>query len=82
MSLGELTLRFLRDEADRYVREQLLAVVDRRASGVEYFTFNVFNVKMDFDDSTVTVEDDLDADCEESSPMKDFLSALKDGTGA
>jgi hypothetical protein len=79
MSFGELTRRFLRDEANGYVRERLLAVVDHRASGVEHLTFNVFNVNMDFDSGTVTIEDELDADVEESVPMREFLAALRPG---
>jgi hypothetical protein len=76
MSLGYLTLRFLREEADSYVRSRLLDAADRRTSGGEYFTFNAFNVNMDFDNQTVTVEDEFDADSEETTAMPDFLAAL------
>lgn len=76
MSLGHLTLRFLHEEADSYVRRRLLDTASRRTSGSEFFTFNAFNVNMDFDNRTVTVEDEFDADSEETTAMEDFLAAL------
>lgn len=76
MSLGSLTLRFLAEEATQYERDRLLRVANERTAGVEYFTFNVFNVRLDFDAEQVTVEDELDPESEETSPISDFLAAL------
>lgn len=76
MSIGYLTLRFLREEADGYVRRRLLEAANRRTSGSEYFTFNAFNVNMNFDEKIVTVEDEFDADSEETIAIEEFLAAL------
>jgi len=76
MTLGPLTVRFLDTEVTNYERDLLIRTASERTTGSEYFTFNVFNVRLDVDNQQVTVEDALDANVEETSPLSDFLSAL------
>jgi len=66
----------LEQEMTAYERGEILQAVRQRPSGRHYLTFNVFNVLMDFDSSTATVEDELDADVAESLPLDEFLSAI------
>jgi hypothetical protein len=53
--------RFFADEANEHVVRTLLAAISA-ASGVgsKYFTFNVFNVLLDFELGAATVEDEFD----------------------
>jgi hypothetical protein len=64
--------RFLTEEANEYVRELLMREFQTRTSGSRRFTFDVFNVRMDFDASTATIEDVLEADSSYSMPLRDF----------
>ena len=52
---------FLAFELDNYIRSELLAALSTLATGQRYFTYNAFNVLLDADASTATVEDELAA---------------------
>ncbi|OIJ27670.1 hypothetical protein [Nocardioides luteus] len=67
---------FLRALMGPHERAAILAVRERRTSGVEELTFNVSNVVLDFDASTATVEDDLDADVSETVGLNDFFDRV------
>ncbi|NNM44392.1 hypothetical protein [Knoellia koreensis] len=69
-------IHILKHEMTDYERAEILQAARRRPSGRHYLTFNVFNVLMDFDSSTATVEDELDVDSAESLPLDEFLSAV------
>jgi hypothetical protein len=60
----ELLLRFLEEEESGHVRQLLLRhISDCRAGivqGRHTFAFNVFNVTIDCESNTVTLEDELD----------------------
>lgn len=70
--------RFFRDEVDEYVAGVLLRDAVTRTSGEVYRTFNIFNVRLDFDAGTATVEDELDPDLEESIELRGFLDRLRE----
>lgn len=52
---------FLTLELDGYIRSELLAALTTPATGQRYFTYNAFNILLNADASTATVEDELDA---------------------
>lgn len=56
-----------------YVRRLLLDEAAGRRSGRALFEFDVFNVALDFDDQTATVEDSLEADESETTDLVLFL---------
>lgn len=58
-------------------RVAILAVRDRRTSGVEELTFNVTDVTLDFDKRTATVDDELDAAVSESTDLDDFFRRVE-----
>lgn len=81
MSLLE---RFLSTDADIAVREQLISDINLHSAGSSRreYTFNRFNVTIDFDDEVVRIEDDLDTSAEgsRSLPLALFTEALKTHT--
>ena len=74
--MGEVVDRFFTDEADEHVRRVLADEIQTRSAGSRYFTFNVFNVRIDVDRSVVTIEDELDPAREESVPLEEFSARL------
>jgi hypothetical protein len=44
--------------------------------GVRYFAFNRFNVRLDLDSRTATIEDELDPESEVALPLADLLARL------
>jgi hypothetical protein len=70
--------RFFLDEVDDHVAKVLLQDADARTTGEVYRTFNVFNVRLDFDASTATVEDELDPELEETVELRGFLDRLRE----
>jgi hypothetical protein len=62
---GPLMSRFFAEDASEYVTRLLLDLLRRKTSGVEYLTFNIFNVRLDFETRMATIEDELDATSEE-----------------
>jgi hypothetical protein len=74
--VARLLDQFLSDEVDGYVRSTLLDAVATPIAGTKYFTFNVFNVLLDFEQSTVVVEDELDPKASETVELVEFVRRL------
>jgi hypothetical protein len=66
--------QFLSEECDAHVVRRIREEVS--ASGERYLTFNRFNVRLDLNDGTATIEDELDPDSEASMPLTEFLANL------
>lgn len=62
----------LDEDMDAYERRRILEVATRRASGREAFTFNVFNVELDFDVGTATVNDESDPTRSQTALLSGF----------
>jgi hypothetical protein len=71
--MGEVLDRFIRNDFDAYVRERLLAESASRSTGEVYLTFNIFNVRLDFDAASATVEDEFDPEAQETVPLAELL---------
>lgn len=71
MTLSPLD-EFLAYELDEWIRSELVAVINEMATGQRYFTYNAFNVLLDADASTVTVEDELDANRQSTVGLQGF----------
>jgi len=70
---------FLKDECDQHVRSVLLRALQARrgSDSVEDFTFNRFNVRLDFSNNEVIVDDELNPDYGECRlPIDDFESLI------
>jgi len=67
---------FLNHELNAYIRTQLLDAIAQMASGQRYFTYNTFNVLLDADTSTATIEDELDVDRQSTLPLEAFREVL------
>lgn len=68
--------RFFAEEFDDYVRvriEEEAAI----GSGLRYLTFNVFNVALNLDEQSVTVEDEMDASSECTVGLGPFLERVR-----
>jgi hypothetical protein len=76
VTIGPLTARFLDAEVTEYERSILIRAAGERSARNQYFAFNVFNVRLDFENEQATVEDELDAGVEESLPLSELISAL------
>jgi hypothetical protein len=78
----EVVRRFLKDEASSHVRQLLLRHISDCRSGSVHgkrtFEFNQFNVTIDSESNTVTIEDELDADPsgESRCSLEEFSVAL------
>lgn len=72
---------FLSGELNDYIRLQLLAGIEQLKSGRRYFEYNTFNILLDADTSTVTVEDELDVHWESTLSFADFQALLRSSTG-
>lgn len=70
--------RFFEEEFDEHVRHVVEGVVAAK-SGSRYLTFNVFNVSIDMDAGSVTVEDELDPSAECSISLVSFLARMRRG---
>jgi hypothetical protein len=68
--------RFFEVEVDEHMRRVLVEELRSRTTGSRYFTFNIFNVQMDFDDGMATIEDELDAANPASLPLDEFHRRL------
>jgi hypothetical protein len=75
--MGEVADRFFTEEANEHVRRMLADEIQSRTTGSRYFTFNVFNVRIDVDRNVATIEDELDPASEESIPLADFDARLR-----
>lgn len=74
-----LVERFFNEEASPYVRDRVRQAASDRTSGVAYLTFNVLHVRLDFDRGLAIIEDELDPESEESTPLAEFLSKVEGG---
>lgn len=70
--------RFLTEEADEHVRDVLQRELRRGTSGSRYLTFNIFNVRLDFDRGVATLEDELDPQSEETMALEAFERRLSE----
>lgn len=77
MSQGPLIARFFDDEVDEHVIALILGAARTRTAGLEYFTFNVFNVRLDFDTRVATVEDELNPTSDESMALEAFIELVE-----
>ncbi len=77
MTFGPLTQHILASEMDDFERDQLLNAASPGRQGSQYFTFNVYNVCLDFDSGQASIEDELDAAAAETVPLDEFLAALR-----
>jgi hypothetical protein len=75
--VADLVARFFAEDADEQTKRVLDDELRSRTSGSRYFTFNVFNVRLDFDEQVATIEDELDAQSAESLPLDDFRKAVE-----
>lgn len=67
---------FLAGEADDFVRTELLAAIDQLDVGQRYFTYNAFNVLLDGDAFTATVEDELDVRRQSTVALDEFRALI------
>ncbi|TMD89225.1 MAG: hypothetical protein E6I73_11060 [Chloroflexi bacterium] len=77
--MDDSLLRSLAANIDDYERSTLLREFATRTSGIRRFTFNLFNVVLDFDADKATIEGLLEADGSYSLPLTEFKRNL--GTG-
>jgi len=68
--------RFFVEECTDHVRVLLRREIDSRTAGVRRFTFNVFDVVLDFNVGTVTIEDVLKPNSAASLSLADFSRML------
>jgi hypothetical protein len=68
---------FLAYELDEYIRSELLTAISQMATGQRYFTYNAFNVLLDADASTATVEDELDPNRQSVVDLQEFGAILR-----
>ena len=76
MTTDRLLEEFLKYEVDDYIRTQLRDAAASLITGSRYFTYNAFNVRLDVDSGTATVEDELDVNREVTLGLDAFLLLL------
>jgi hypothetical protein len=74
--VGDLLDQFLTHEVKGPVRSTLIDAVGTPMAGTKYFTFNAFNVLLDFEQSIAVVEDELDPTVSEAVDMAEFTRRL------
>jgi hypothetical protein len=72
-----LVEEFFAEECNEYVRGVLLDEASRRTSGSRYFTFNRFNVRLNFDSASAVIDDELNPPLEEAISLPEFLARLR-----
>ncbi len=72
-------VEFFAREVNDFVRHELLRAIADLTTGQRYFTFNVFNVLVDGDTATVTVEDELDVTRRSTLALEEFSELLRGG---
>jgi len=74
--------RFMAEEATEHVRSVLISAIESAPpAGTRYFTFNAFNVLLDFDQGSVTVEDEFDVVAMCRISLVDFVGRLQTSMG-
>ncbi len=74
--MDRLLEEFLKCEVDDYIRTQLRDAAANLTTGSRYFTYNAFNVRLDADSGTATIEDELVVDREATLGLNAFLLLL------
>ncbi|RZS36375.1 hypothetical protein EV193_10756 [Herbihabitans rhizosphaerae] len=77
MMSNDLVRRFFDEECEPHVVRVLLSEMNARSLGLTSFTFNVFNVTLDFDNSRVVIEDDLNPEGDAEVSLSEFRSELE-----
>ncbi|MCQ6270603.1 hypothetical protein M8J71_08950 [Pseudarthrobacter sp. R1] len=72
---------FLSGELNDYIRTQILTAIERMQTGKRYFTYNAFNVLLDADTATATVEDEFSIDRQSTVSLHEFQKLLRDAEG-
>lgn len=67
---------FLTGEVDDIVRSELLSAIEQLDIGQRYLTYNAFNVLLDGEAYTATVEDELDVNRQTTVGMDEFRALL------
>ena len=67
---------FISEEGDAYAVNVIWTELANRKSGEAYLTFNRFNLRLDIDSGTATIEDELDPSSEYSLPISELLGQL------
>jgi hypothetical protein len=73
----DIVAEFFHGEINQHTASILISALAEPASGTKYFTFNAFNVLLDFDRQVATIEDELDPEAEESIPLGLLADRLK-----
>ena len=68
---------FLTGELDDSVCAQLLTAIEQLQTGRRYFTYNAFNVLLDAELDTATVEDEFDVDRQTTVALDEFRTLLR-----
>jgi hypothetical protein len=77
----ELFELFLREDCDKHAQSVLLSMIDANsdAKGTEKFTFNRFNVLLDFEHKEAVIDDELNpSDGECRIPLEIFKSRIEE----
>jgi hypothetical protein len=72
--MGALVDLFFSEEGNEYVLGRLREELATERDG--YLTFNGFNVRIEREPSTVTLEDELDPDAQKAMALDDFVRLL------
>jgi hypothetical protein len=67
----------LTGELNDFVRAQLLTAIAQLQTGRRYFTYNAFNVLLDAELDTATVEDEFDVDRQSTVVLDEFRTLLR-----
>jgi hypothetical protein len=68
---------FLASELNDFIRAQLHTAIEQLQTGRRYFTYNTFNVLLDAEADTATIEDELDVDRQSEVALEEFRSLLR-----
>lgn len=68
---------FLTGELNDFIRAQLLTAIEQLQTGRRYFTYNTFNVLLDAEADTATIEDELDVDRQNTLVLEEFRKLLR-----
>jgi hypothetical protein len=74
--VADLLDQFLAHELNDYVRSTLLDAAVVPIAGSKYFTFNAFNVLLDFERAIAVVENELDPTASETVDLSEFTRRL------
>ena len=76
--VADLADRFFAEEANEHVKGVFGQELRSRINGSRYFTFNVFNVRLNFDEDVATIEDELDVASAESLSLDELRRRLSE----